>query len=932
MANIQPYLDNITNAEYGEEVRGSICDAIEVINEELEPVSDQVLQDKNFTWEQGQIAFTNGAPVNHDARIRTVSSITKRDAIEVVCSAEYNFFVFAWENGTYVGCLKADDTFSTGSANAIAKTSFVLDNYPDYGYKFVLKKTSGDAASPSDGVNCVYHGSQIVVLQNEVSAIDERINNIQISKDLTIVNMGDSIFGNFRSPTDISTFLEGITGAKCYNVAFGGTRAVARSATSTTADRRPFDLTVLAHSICTGDFTEQDAVIESIGGIYVEHLDTLKQIDFSTVDILTLSYGTNDYAGNNFVGDVSSGINTYAGALNSAANELLQAFPNLRIVFCTPIFRMMENGSDMVPADVYQNSNGNTLIDFVVAAENVAKNIHSFAVNNYYMGVNAENYSQYYTDTTHPNEKMRKLIAANLAYNLFGGHEGANIDSLKMSINDIQTDVYTFTGNKRIETWIDGAYIATNTSVVDPTPVSASAWRYTIIPCSPGDKFTITVRGGNVPRPWAFIDSNNNVLSVAPVNATLLDTTITAPDNTVKLVLNDTDKTGICFTNQSVVSLADDNRHRIDRIVNGNVIPIGTNGRTHNGVIYTTDGAGNYIADGTASSTSYYLIYNNISKLPEFFIPGESYFCDYWSNDLYITINVLAYKSDGTNESILDTAAPKSFTVPLDAVGMVIRIKIGTGHIANNRLIAPKMYATKSLGGVSYKQGKNCDPMLTIIYDDGHSDFNTYIMPIIRAKNIPIATAVVPEAIGQSGYSMLMDWDTIKACYLDGAEVLTHFNTYSESEWIGFGTQQISARYYKSLNAIRAHGIYTPNALVFSGSSSRYPVSRAAAHRVFVAGFNASNGGINYYGEFDPWFINRYGSDNQTLETLKGWIDDLVSAKTGWMVWTRHNSNATSEDPATAAQMLSDAIDYALSLGVQIVTVERGLAEYLDIT
>jgi hypothetical protein len=176
-----------------------------------------------------------------------------------------------------------------------------------------------------------------------------------------------------------------------------------------------------------------------------------------------------------------------------------------------------------------------------------------------------------------------------------------------------------------------------------------------------------------------------------------------------------------------------------------------------------------------------------------------------------------------------------------------------------------------------------------------------------------------------------MDWDTIKACYENGAEVLTHFTAFNEETWNSFGTQQISARYYKSINAIRSHGIFTPNALVFSGGSSRYPVSRAAAHRVFAAGFNATNGGINYYGEFDPWFINRCGSDNQTLETLKGWIDDLVSAKTGWMVWTRHNSNATSEDPATAAQMLSDAIDYALSLGVQIVTVERGLAEYLDI-
>ena len=176
----------------------------------------------------------------------------------------------------------------------------------------------------------------------------------------------------------------------------------------------------------------------------------------------------------------------------------------------------------------------------------------------------------------------------------------------------------------------------------------------------------------------------------------------------------------------------------------------------------------------------------------------------------------------------------------------------------------------------------------------------------------------------------MMPWEDVIDCYNNGAEVLTHFNAYTETEWNAFGTQDISYRYLKSKNQISAHGIHTPNILVFSGASSRLTVSRKAAMRIFDGGFNASNGGINYYGNIDPYFINRYGTDNQTLETLKGWIDDLVSAGDGWMVWTRHNSNATSEDPTTAAQILSDAIDYALSSGVQIVTVERGLAEYLD--
>lgn len=360
-----------------------------------------------------------------------------------------------------------------------------------------------------------------------------------------------------------------------------------------------------------------------------------------------------------------------------------------------------------------------------------------------------------------------------------------------------------------------------------------------------------------------------------------------------------------------------------------NIAPITAAGsRTSGSVTYTSDGNGNIVANGTATSTSYYLFYNNQNALPSNFKAGKTYFCDYWSDDIAITINVNAYNSSHVATTVLDTSYPKKFTIPSDTVGLVCRIKIGTGHKADNRLITPRLYSVESLEYARLRKDKNPPPMLSIIYDDGLNEFNTYIMPIIAAKNIPIATAVIPEAVGTGSF---MDWATIKNCYLNGAEVLTHFLTYTEAEWNNLGTQAISKRFFESLNAIRSNGIFTPRALIFAGSSSRYTVARSAARRIFRAGFNASTGGINKHGDIDPYFINRYGTDGKTLADLTGWIDDLIAEKTGWAVWTRHNSNASSEDPTTAAGILSDAIDYALSKGVQIVTVERGLAEYLDI-
>ena len=39
-----------------------------------------------------------------------------------------------------------------------------------------------------------------------------------------IANLGDSIFGNFRAPEDISSFIAEATGAEVYNLGFGGCR------------------------------------------------------------------------------------------------------------------------------------------------------------------------------------------------------------------------------------------------------------------------------------------------------------------------------------------------------------------------------------------------------------------------------------------------------------------------------------------------------------------------------------------------------------------------------------------------------------------------------------------------------------------------------------------------------------------------------------
>jgi len=83
-------------------------------------------------------------------------------------------------------------------------------------------------------------------------------------------------------------------------------------------------------------------------------------------------------------------------------------------------------------------------------------------------------------------------------------------------------------------------------STVNLSPKKISGWRYAIINCVSGDKFTINGTGGNNGRLWAFLDSNNILLSVAVYPLTVNNLVITAPTNATKLIIHNNNADDIC--------------------------------------------------------------------------------------------------------------------------------------------------------------------------------------------------------------------------------------------------------------------------------------------------------------------------------------------------------------------------------------------------
>ena len=242
-------------------------------------------------------------------------------------------------------------------------------------------------------------------------------------KDKKIVNFGDSIFGSFQSPDDISTIIANKTLADVYNCGFGGCQMAKHQSTSYDA----FCMYRLAYAIANNDWSIQDSAIldTSLPNYFPSHLETLKSLDFNGVDIVTISYGTNDFTSERPLdyNDDKYRITTYGGALRYSLETLLSAFPNLKVFVCTPIYRYWKNtdGTFMDDSNTHQNPSGNTLTEFVEKCKNVASEYNLPCINNYNIGIGKFTKERYFNsnDSTHPNLNGRVLIADHIVKELY---------------------------------------------------------------------------------------------------------------------------------------------------------------------------------------------------------------------------------------------------------------------------------------------------------------------------------------------------------------------------------------------------------------------------------------------------------------------------------------------------------------------------------
>ena len=339
----------------------------------------------------------------------------------------------------YLAVIWLDEAGTQISTNSIKTSAMVNNNDGTLAWEipnnavsalFWLSGVKANGISNFENFSMQYDNYGIAVFEPYIEAKtvlkkDNLAYGVHPLNGKTIVNFGDSIFGNRRPPNDISTEIARLTGATVHNCGFGGCRMSSHTQPTQFA---AFSMYRLADAIANNDWTLQDTAVSQTGwgmpSYFPEALTLLKSIDFSKVDIITIAYGTNDFASGKGLSDAENNkdTTTFAGALRYSIETLLGAYPHLKIFVCSQIYRFWldDNGEFSADSDT-KMFGGVKLTEYVAKTKEVAEEYHIPYIDNYNIGMNKCNRSVYFssTDGTHPIPAGCNLMAANIAKKLF---------------------------------------------------------------------------------------------------------------------------------------------------------------------------------------------------------------------------------------------------------------------------------------------------------------------------------------------------------------------------------------------------------------------------------------------------------------------------------------------------------------------------------
>ena len=242
------------------------------------------------------------------------------------------------------------------------------------------------------------------VENSEVSVSDNnmaRISNVLEGKKIVV--FGDSIWNDSRGKDGVSEYLMALTGSTVYNCAIGGTSAaVVGESTEFSYEWKNQSFNGMVY--VANRLLSPDVVLEG-----TEACEVIKQVDFSTVDYILVSYGLNDFfSGVSIYPNEYYDISNYVGALRNGILHLREHYPQAKIVLVTPTYTKMLEGEMEFEIG-----------DYVEAMRGVSQEMNTGLADMFHiLGDNPESRLEHLDDGVHLSGEGREIYANGIAWYL----------------------------------------------------------------------------------------------------------------------------------------------------------------------------------------------------------------------------------------------------------------------------------------------------------------------------------------------------------------------------------------------------------------------------------------------------------------------------------------------------------------------------------
>ena len=282
---------------------------------------------------------------------------------------------------------------------------------------------------PDDHLKIHYYYGELGKIVQQIGSESEKVKHSAAlsNSGQKIVMLGDSIIGNYHGDGSIPVYVEEFTKANVYNCGFGGS-SMGSDTVDPNAILEAFNGWKVIHAITTGDYSGMQAAINSdptyqvIKDYFQDHLDILENMDWSTVDMITLSYGTNDWGTRVTLDnpDDKYDTDTFTGAFRTALEDLWTVYPHIKVMAFGIIWRGITISGGQVTGDSDDGKHGRNwyLKEYEDAADDVCKEYHVPFVPMYdFTDFNKFTWSVYFpsSDGTHPNQEGRYVMSRRYA-------------------------------------------------------------------------------------------------------------------------------------------------------------------------------------------------------------------------------------------------------------------------------------------------------------------------------------------------------------------------------------------------------------------------------------------------------------------------------------------------------------------------------------